>query len=271
MVDGPSGPETDGLSIGRTRIGSRLLLGTAHYPAPEVMERAVREAGVGIVTVSVRREAAGGTGGGQDFWRLIEGLGLHVLPNTAGCTEVEQAVRTAHLARELFETDWIKLEVVGDEETQHPDPFKLVDAARRLTDDGFTVFPYMTEDQVLADRLVDAGCDILMPWGAPIGTGKGLANPTALARLRARHPDRVMVVDAGLGRPSHAAQAMELGYDAVLLNTAVAKAGDPVGMATGFAQAVAAGRLAYLSDPMPERDMTAPSTPLVGMPFWHAQ
>ncbi len=253
---------------GGTAVGSRLMLGTAQYPSPASLSQAVRAAGAEVLTVSVRRETAGG-GDGGDFWRLIEDLGVHVLPNTAGCVGADQAMRTAHLARELFETSWIKLEVVGDEETQHPDPFGLVDAARQLVDDGFTVFPYTTEDQVLADRLVDAGCDVLMPWGAPIGTGKGLANPAALARLRARHPERTLVVDAGLGLPSHAGQAMELGYDAVLVNTAVAKAGDPAAMAAAFARAVEAGRLGSRADPMPERSMTAPTTPLVGVPFWH--
>ena len=151
-----------------------------------------------------------------------------MLPNTAGCHSVKEAVTTAHMARELFDTPWIKLEVIGDADTLQPDVFGLVEAARILSEDGFEVFPYTTEDLVVADRLVEAGCRVLMPWGAPIGSARGLNNVYGLKSLRAHFPDIPLVVDAGLGVPSHAAAAMELGYDAVLLNTAVAEAGDPV-------------------------------------------
>ena len=171
----------------------------------------------------------------------------------------------ARLAREALHTDWIKLEVIGHPDTLQPDPFGLVEAARILTDEGFKVFPYTTEDGVLAGRLLDAGCEVLMPWGAPIGTGRGLSNPYGLRTLRAQFTDVPMVIDAGLGLPSHAAQAMEMGFDAVLLNTAVAKAGDPAAMAEGFARALEAGRLAFEADPMEPRDMAAPSTPVIGM------
>ena len=153
---------------------------------------------------------------------------MRVLPNTAGCHSVKEAVTTAQMARELFGTPWIKLEVVGDHDTLQPDVFQLVEAARILGGDGFQVFPYTTEDLIVAGRLLDAGCRVLMPWGAPIGRGRGLANPMALRTLRAHYPDVPMVIDAGIGLPSHARQAMELGFDAVLLNTAVAKAGEPV-------------------------------------------
>jgi thiazole synthase len=189
---------------------------------------------------------------------------LRVLPNTAGCHTVKEAVTTAHMARELFDTKWIKLEVIRDDDTLQPDIFGLVEAARVLSDDGFEVFPYTTEDLVVADRLVEAGCRVLMPWGAPIGSARGLNNVYGLRALRAHFPDIPLVVDAGLGVPSHAAAAMELGYDAVLLNTAVAEAGDPVGMAKAFAQAVEAGRLAYVARPLEPRDMAAPSTPMIG-------
>lgn len=246
-----------------TEIASPLMLGTAQYPSPAVLAEAFRRSGAGVATVSIRREAAGGDGGA--FWEMIEGLGLPVLPNTAGCHSVREAVTTAHMARELFGTDWIKLEVIGHEDTLQPDPFGLVEAARILSDDGFRVFPYTTEDGVLAGRLLEAGCEVLMPWGAPIGTGLGLNNVYGLRTLRAQFPDTPMVIDAGLGLPSHAAQAMELGFDAVLLNTAVAKAGDPAAMAEGFAKALEAGRLAYAADPMEARDMAAPSTPLLGL------
>ena len=244
-------------------LSSRLLLGTARYPSPAVLGEAIKASGAEVVTVSVRRES--GTGrAGQAFWTLVQETGLRVLPNTAGCHTVKEAVTTAHMARELFDTKWIKLEVIRDDDTLQPDIFGLVEAARILSDDGFEVFPYTTEDLVVADRLVEAGCRVLMPWGAPIGSARGLNNIYGLRTLRAHFPDIPLVVDAGLGVPSHAAAAMELGYDAVLLNTAVAEAGDPVGMAKAFALAVEAGRLAHAARPLEPRDMAAPSTPMIG-------
>lgn len=246
-----------------THIPSRLMLGTAQYPSPAILAEAFRRSGAGIATVSLRREGAGGAGAA--FWQLVRGLGVHLLPNTAGCHSAREAVTTAHMARELFGTDWIKLEVIGHPDTLQPCPFGLLDAARILTEDGFRVFPYTTEDGVLAGRLLEAGCEVLMPWGAPIGTGRGLNNRYGLRTLRAQFPDVPMVIDAGLGLPSHAAAAMEMGFDAVLLNTAVARAGDPAAMAVGFARAVEAGRLAHEADPMAPRDMAAPSTPLIGL------
>jgi thiazole synthase len=246
-----------------TEIASRLMLGTAGYPSPAILARAFRRSGAGIATVSLRREGAGGAGAA--FRELIRDLNVPVLPNTAGCHTVREAVTTAHMAREVFDTDWIKLEVIGHPDTLQPDPFGLVEAARILTQDGFRVFPYTTEDGIVADRLLQAGCEVLMPWGAPIGTGLGLNNLYGLRTLRAQHPEVPMVIDAGLGLPSHAAAAMEMGFDAVLLNTAVAKAGDPAAMADGFARGLDAGRLAYEADPMQPRDMAAPSTPMIGL------
>ncbi|MGR3551510.1 thiazole synthase [Pseudooceanicola sp.] len=249
-----------------TEITSRLMLGTAQYPSPSVLAEAFRRSAAGIATVSVRREA-GGERAGTAFWDLVRDLGVTLLPNTAGCHSVREAVTTAQMARELFDTRWIKLEVIGHADTLQPDPFGLVEAARILTEEGFEVFPYTTEDVVLADRLLSVGCEVLMPWGAPIGTGLGLTNIYGLRTLRAQFPDVPMVIDAGLGLPSQAAMAMEMGFDAVLLNTAVAKAGDPAAMAEGFARAVEAGRLAYEADPMEPRDMAAPSTPVIGKAF----
>jgi thiazole synthase len=249
-----------------TELGSRLLLGTAQYPSPAILAAAVQAAGAEVVTVSLRRES-GATRAGQGFWSLVRGLGVRVLPNTAGCHTVQEAIATAHMAREVFGTPWIKLEVIGDPDTLQPDVFGLVEAARVLAQDGFQLFPYTTEDLVVAGRLLDAGCEVLMPWGAPIGSGRGLNNVFALRGLRARFPDVSMVIDAGIGRPSHAAQAMELGFDAVLLNTAVAKAGDPVGMARAFRLAVEAGREGWLADPIEPRDMAVPSTPVLGTAF----
>jgi thiazole synthase len=249
-----------------TEITSRLMLGTAQYPSPSVLAEAFRRSAAGIATVSVRREA-GGERAGTAFWDLVRDLGVTLLPNTAGCHSVREAVTTAQMARELFDTRWIKLEVIGHADTLQPDPFGLVEAARILTEEGFEVFPYTTEDVVLADRLLSVGCEVLMPWGAPIGTGLGLTNIYGLRTLRAQFPNVPMVIDAGLGLPSQAAMAMEMGFDAVLLNTAVAKAGDPAAMAEGFARAVEAGRLAYEADPMEPRDMAAPSTPVIGKAF----
>jgi thiazole synthase len=183
---------------------------------------------------------------------------------------VREAVTTAKLARELFATSWIKLEVIADNDTLQPDVVGLVEAAGILIKDGFEVFPYCTEDLGVAMRLVDAGCRVVMPWAAPIGSAKGIINPDALKLLRDRLPDIALVVDAGLGAPSHAAQALELGYDAVLLNTAIAKAADPVAMATAFRTGAEAGRIAYEAGLMEARDFASPSTPVVGTPFWHA-
>lgn len=254
------------LSFYDVELDSRLLLGTSLYPSPQIMLDAIAASGSQIVTVSLRRESSTDKSG-QAFWSLIKSANVRVLPNTAGCRGVKEAVNTAHMARELFGTPWIKLEVIGEDDTLQPDVFGLVEAARILADDGFHVFPYTTDDLVVADRLLNAGCRVLMPWGAPIGSGRGLNNPYALSSMRAHFPDVPLVVDAGIGLPSHATAAMELGYDAVLLNTAVARAGDPVAMARAFSLAVEAGRTAWQADPMLPRDMAAPSTPVLGTPF----
>ncbi|WP_295043077.1 thiazole synthase [uncultured Paracoccus sp.] len=246
-----------------TPIDSALMLGTAGYPSPRILADAFSRSGAGIATVSLRREA----GGGQDFWTLIQSLGVRLLPNTAGCHSAREAVTTARMAREVFATDWIKLEVIGHTDTLQPDVFELVEAARILASDGFKVFPYCTEDLTVCDRLLAAGCQVLMPWGAPIGSGLGLNNPHGLRALRAAFPDVPLVVDAGIGLPSHAAAAMEMGYDAVLLNSAVARAGDPAAMAEAMADAIRAGRAAWQADPMERTDMAIPSTPVIGRAF----
>ncbi|MGR3197706.1 MAG: thiazole synthase [Paracoccus sp. (in: a-proteobacteria)] len=243
-----------------TRLANPLMLGTAQYPSPAVLEAAFRQSGAAVATVSLRREA----GQGQGFWEIIKGLGVLILPNTAGCHSAREAITTAQMARELFETDWIKLEVIGHADTLQPDPFGLLEATEALAAQGFQVFPYTTEDQVLAARLLDAGAQVLMPWGAPIGSGLGLNNRYGLRTLRAAFPDVPMVIDAGLGLPSQAADALEMGFDAVLLNTAVAQAGDPAAMARAFALAVQAGALVRDADPMAPRDMAQPSTPVIG-------
>ncbi|MGL6156121.1 MAG: thiazole synthase, partial [Ralstonia mannitolilytica] len=246
-------------------------LGTARYPSPQSLEDAVRVSNPAMLTVALRRQSAGSPEGGAGFWKMLRELGVPVLPNTAGCYSADEAYTLAQMSREVFETDWIKLEVIGDDYTLQPDTLALPAAAERLIRDGFKVLPYCTEDLVLCRRLLDVGCQALMPWAAPIGTGRGPTNPYGLRLLRERLPNVPLIVDAGLGVPSHATQVMEWGYDAVLLNTAVAQAGDPVAMAQAFAMATQAGRLARLSGPMPERDVAQASTPVVGLPFWHAE
>jgi thiazole synthase len=257
----------DALTVYGERLRSRMLVGTAGYPSPSVLAAAVKAASAEVVTVSLRRETAGG-GSGARFFDLVQEMGVRVLPNTAGCRTAREAITTAQMAREIFATDWIKLEVIANDDTLQPDVFGLVEAADALTRDGFKVFPYTTDDLSVAERLQRAGCDVIMPWAAPIGTGQGISNRRALQSLRAYFPDAVLIVDAGIGAPSHSAEAMELGFDAVLLNTAIAKAGDPVGMASAFAAAIAAGRLGYESGLMPPRDMAVPSTPVAGTPFF---
>jgi thiazole synthase len=254
------------LEIYDTPLNSRLLLGSARYPSPAVLSAAVRAARAEVVTVSLRRES-GAERAGQGFWSLIRELSVRVLPNTAGCHSVKEAVTTAHMAREVFATAWIKLEVIGEDDTLQPDVFGLTEAARILSAEGFQIFPYTTEDLVVAERLLEAGCRVLMPWGAPIGSGRGLNNLFGLRALRAHFPGVPLIIDAGLGLPSHAAQALELGFDAVLINTAVAQARDPVQMAAAFAQAVEAGAAARAAGPIEARDLAVPSTPVIGTAF----
>ncbi len=254
------------LKLYEAELRSRLLLGTSRFPSPAVLMEAVKASRADVVTVSLRRESSGERAG-QGFWSIVRDLGVRVLPNTAGCHSVKEAVTTAQMAREVFGTPWIKLEVIGEDDTLQPDVFGLVEAARILSGEGFEVFPYTTEDLVVAEKLLEAGCRVLMPWGAPIGSGRGLNNLFGLKALRAHFPGVPLVIDAGIGTPSHAAQAMELGFDAVLINTAVAQAVRPVQMASAFAQGVEAGRAAHQAGPMEPRDLAVPSTPVIGRAF----
>lgn len=263
-----AGKEDDGFVLGGVPLRSRFLLGTAGYPSPQVLREAIAASGAEVVTVGLKRELAGDGAGQAGFMDIIRASGARLLPNTAGCRSAREAVTLAHMARELLGTHWIKLEVVGDEHTLQPDPFELVAAAAQLVREGFEVLPYCTDDLVTCQRLLDAGCRVLMPWGAPIGSGQGLLNPWALRTLRARLPaSTTLIVDAGLGAPSHAAQAMELGFDAVLLNSAVAQAGDPVRMAAAFGHAIRAGRLGHRAGLIAAQDMAIASTPVGGRPF----
>ncbi len=252
---------------------SRLMLGTSRYPSPSILEDAVGTAKPAMLTASLRRQNLGAETSAEpananQFWAQLQRLQVPVLPNTAGCHSAQEAITTAQMAREVFATHWIKLELIGDDYTLQPDILNLVDVASQLIKDGFKVLPYCTEDLVLCQRLVDVGCQAVMPWAAPIGTGKGPINPYALRVLRERL-SVPMIVDAGLGLPSHACQVMEWGFDAVLLNTAVALAQDPVAMASAFANAVRAGRGAFLAGAMVEQQSAQASTPVLGTPFWH--
>ncbi len=257
----------DQLTLYGQTFTSRLLLGTARYDSPSLLADAICAADPAMLTVSLRRQFSGSKDSGQAFWNLLRDTQRVILPNTAGCLTAREAVKTACMARELFQTNLIKLEVIGDEVNLQPDPFGLVEAAIELVKLGFQVFPYCTEDWVLCRRLMDAGCEVLMPWAAPIGTGQGPRNPSALRELRERAPEIPMIVDAGIGLPSHACQVMEWGFDGVLLNTAVSRALDPVRMASAFAKAINAGRSAFLAGPMIVQEVAVPSTPEIGRPF----
>jgi len=253
------------LEIAGVTLASRFLLGSAGYPSPATLGDAIAASGTEVVTVGLRRQLA--AAGDNGFVARVRDSGVRLLPNTAGCRSAREAIQLARMSRELYDTAWIKLEISGDEHTLQPDVFALVEATRVLVAEGFEVFPYCNDDLVACRRLLDAGCRLLMPGGAPIGSGQGLLNPSALRTLRARLPGVPLVLDAGLGTPSQAAEAMELGFDAVLVNSAVARAVDPVGMARAFRLAVQAGRLAWHAGPIAPQAMAVPSTPVAGGAF----
>ena len=257
----------DPLTLYGQSFTSRLLLGTARYDSPSLLSDAICVADPAMLTVSLRRQLSGSKDSGQSFWNLLRQTQRTLLPNTAGCLSAGEAIKTACMARELFQTNLIKLEVIGDEVSLQPDPFGLVEAAIKLVKLGFQVLPYCTEDWVLCSRLMDAGCEVLMPWAAPIGTGQGPRNPRGLRDLRERAPDIPLIVDAGIGLPSQACQVMEWGFDGVLLNTAVSRALDPVQMASAFANAVKGGRSAFLAGPMIVQERAVTGTPEIGRPF----
>lgn len=247
---------------------SRFLLGTALYPSPQVMLDAIKSSRTEIVTLGLRRQNPQQKDG-EAIWQAIQGTGCTLLPNTAGCKSAKEAINLAEMSREIFNTHWVKLEVIGDDYNLQPCPFGLVEAAGELIKRGFAVLPYCTDDLVLGQKLLDVGCEVLMPWGAPIGTGQGLLNRYALRTLRERLPHIPLIVDAGLGAPSQACEAMEMGFDGILLNTAVAKAQNPAGMASAFANAIDAGREGFEAGLMVQRQTASPSTPTIGQPFWH--
>lgn len=260
------------LTIYGEKLDSRLLIGSALYASPEVMKSAILASKSKVITLSLKRQNPSENAGNK-IWHYIQEIVKEtqgfLLPNTAGCKTANEAITLAQMSREIFQTDWIKLETVGDDYNLQPDPIELLKATEVLLAEGFKVLPYCTDDLVMCQRLYDLGCEVVMPWASPIGTGKGLMNPYNLETIRKRLPDATLILDAGIGKPSDALIAMEMGFDGVLLNSAVALADDPVRMATAFAKALEAGEDAYLAGAMAERQTAHPSTPTLDTPFWH--
>jgi thiazole synthase len=251
----------DSFNLAGTTFTSRLIIGTGKYRSFEEMGLAHASSGAEMVTVAVNRVPLD-----RKTESFLDHLNpaMKILPNTAGCYDAEHAIRTARLAREALETDWVKLEVIGDKITLLPDNEQTLEAAKVLVKEGFIVLPYFSDDLIMAKKLLDAGCVAVMPLAAPIGSGLGIQNPANLAIMREQLPDATIIVDAGVGTASDAAIAMELGADAILMNTAIAEAKDAVRMAEAMKLAVQAGRLAYLSGRMPKRLYASASSPIDG-------
>ena len=258
----PTAEHEDPLVLAGRSLRSRLLLGTGGFASRDTLAASIAASGCEVVTVALRRVDPAARGSLVD---VLEAAGVQLLPNTAGCNTARDAVATARLAREAFETDWVKLEVIGDEDTLLPDAPELLRAAEELVDEGFVVLPYTNDDPVLARRLRDIGCAAVMPLGSPIGSGMGIRNPYNLALIR-EAVDVPVILDAGVGTASDAALAMELGCDGVLCASAIARAQDPVRMARAMRAAVSAGRLARQAGRIPRRLYASPSTPDEGMP-----
>jgi len=252
---------SDKLTIAGRDFGSRLILGTSRYPNQQVMLDALEASGTEMVTVSIRRVSV--AGGSESLYDLLGGR-YHLLPNTAGCYTARDAVLTAQLAREALSTNWVKLEVIGNEDTLFPDVEELLPAAEELVKDGFVVLPYCNDDPITCRKLEDLGCAAIMPLGAPIGSGMGIRNPYNLRIIR-ETCSLPIIVDAGVGTASDTAQAFELGCDGILMNTAVAQAKDPVKMAGAMRRAVEAGRMAFEAGRIPRRLYAKASTTFEGM------
>lgn len=252
---------SDKFVLAGKEFSSRLIIGTGKYRSHEEMKAAHAASGAEMVTVAVNRVPLD-----RKTESFLDHLNpsMQILPNTAGCYDADHAIRTARLAREALDTEWIKLEVIGDPVTLLPDNEQTLEAAKVLVAEGFIVLPYFTDDLIMAKKLLDAGCPAVMPLAAPIGSGMGVQNPSNLRIMREQLPDATIIVDAGVGVPSDAAIAMELGADAILMNTAIAEAGDPAQMATAMKLAVQAGRLGYLSGRMPKRLYASASSPIAG-------
>ncbi|MGH7334515.1 MAG: thiazole synthase [Candidatus Rokuibacteriota bacterium] len=253
------------LTLGSKEFTSRLIVGTGKYSSHEVMRQAIEESGAEMVTVAIRRVNLGGTG--ESLLDYLDLKRYTLLPNTAGCYTADEAIRTAYLAREAGLGELVKLEVIGDARTLFPDAVGLLEATRVLVKEGFTVMPYTNDDPVMAKRLEDVGAAVVMPLGAPIGSGLGIRNPYNI-KIILETVSVPVIVDAGVGTASDAAVAMELGCDGVLMNTAIASAGDPVAMARAMKLAVEAGRLAFRSGRMSKKLYANASSPLEGVPDW---
>ena len=253
---------SDVFRIKNLTLTSRLIIGTGKYRSYEEMRAAHKSSGAQMVTVAVRRVPLDRSS--ESFLDYLDPE-MKILPNTAGCYTAEEAVRTARLAREALETDLVKLEVIGDQTTLFPDNEQTLEAARILVKEGFVVLPYFNDDLIMAKKLLDAGCEAIMPLAAPIGSGLGVQNPANLRIMREQLPDATIIVDAGVGTASDAAIAMELGADGVLMNTAVASAKDPAAMGEAMKLAIQAGRLAYLAGRMERRLYASASSPLMGV------
>jgi thiazole synthase len=253
---------TDPFTIANRTFRSRLIIGTGKYRSYDEMKAAHRASGAEMVTVAVRRVPLD-----RSTESFLDHLApsLQILPNTAGCYSADEAIRTAHLAREALGTEWIKLEVIGDQTTLFPDNEQTLMAATALVKEGFIVLPYFSDDLIMAKKLLGAGCPAVMPLAAPIGSGLGVQNPTNLRIMREQLPDATIIVDAGVGTASDATIALELGADAVLMNTAIAEANDAAKMAEAMKLAIEAGRLAYLSGRMQKRLYASASSPVGGV------
>src|SRR3954468_8012639 len=252
---------TDTFTLAGDEFRSRLIIGTGKYRSYDEMKSAHAASGAGMVTVAVNRVPLDGLS--ESFLDHLDPK-MKILPNTAGCYDAEHAIRTARLAREALDTEWIKLEVIGDPVTLLPDNEQTLEAAKVLVKEGFVVLPYFTDDLIMAKKLLEAGCPAVMPLAAPIGSGMGVQNPSNLRIMREQLPDATIIVDAGVGTASDAAIAMELGADAILMNTAIAESRQPEQMATAMMLAVQAGRLAYLAGRMPKRLYASASSPIAG-------
>lgn len=252
---------SDLFQLAGTTFSSRLIIGTGKYRTYDEMKAAHTASGAEMVTVAVNRVPLD-----RKSESFLDHLApeMKILPNTAGCYDADHAIRTARLAREALDTEWVKLEVIGDQTTLLPDNEQTLEAARVLVKEGFIVLPYFTDDLIMAKKLLDAGCPAVMPLAAPIGSGMGVQNPSNLRIMREQLPQATIIVDAGVGVPSDAAIAMELGADAILMNTAIAEARDPAQMATAMRLATQAGRLAYLAGRMPKRLYASASSPIEG-------
>lgn len=263
MTTGTQEAHEDLFKIGPLEFASRLIIGTGKYRSFDEMKAAHQASGAEMVTVAVRRVPLEN----RSVESFLDHLDpqLRILPNTAGCYTADEAIRAARLAREALGTELIKLEVIGDQTTLFPDNEQTLEAARLLVREGFTVLPYFSDDLIMARKLLDAGCVAVMPLAAPIGSGLGVQNPANLRIMREQLPDATIIVDAGVGTASDAAIAMELGADAVLMNTAIAEAERPAQMATAMKLAIEAGRLAYRAGRMPKRLYASASSPLVGV------